>query len=272
MRLTLLLPPGQPEVYPAVDACPDAGCGGRSRQPWQAVPKPLRDTVHRDVVAQRYRCLRCGSTFRVYPVGVSHDQTSARLKGVAVMLYVLGMSYGAVATALTALGWPLSKVAIYYAVQEAGAAVAGLRREAVRHGGGRVRVQRPADQPRRHPVDAHHPVEGGPGCPVDRGTHDRGGRLGGGALDDAGHAHRGVYPPHLRLGAGEWQAGRPHLSGPLPDRRRADHRGLGGARRPQFAGPVRCRRGVRAAGDLTVPPGRRPAETARGDCQTAVPT
>ena len=32
----------------------------------------------------------------------------------------------------------LSKVAVYYAVQEAGAAVAGLRREAVRRGGGRV--------------------------------------------------------------------------------------------------------------------------------------
>jgi hypothetical protein len=54
------------------------------------------------------------------------------------MFYVLGMSYGAVATALRALGWPLSKVAVYYAVQEAGAAVAGLRREAVRRGGGRV--------------------------------------------------------------------------------------------------------------------------------------
>ena len=54
------------------------------------------------------------------------------------MFSVLGMSYGAVATTLTALGWPLSKVAVYYAVQEAGAAVVGLRREAVRHGGGRV--------------------------------------------------------------------------------------------------------------------------------------
>jgi len=102
------------------------------------VPKPLRDTQLREVVAQRARCVRCGRTFRVYPHGVSHDQTSARLKGVAVMFYVLGMSYGAVASALTALGWPLSKVAVYYAVQEAGAAVAGLRREAVRHGGGRV--------------------------------------------------------------------------------------------------------------------------------------
>ena len=54
------------------------------------------------------------------------------------MFYVLGMSYGAVATALSALGWPLSKVAVSYAVQEAGAAVTGLRREAVARGGGRI--------------------------------------------------------------------------------------------------------------------------------------
>lgn len=83
------------------------------------MPKPLRDTVLPEVTAQRYRCMRCGRTFRVYPKGVSQDQTSAPLKGVAVMFYVLGMSYGAVATALTAFGWPLSRVAVSYAVQEA---------------------------------------------------------------------------------------------------------------------------------------------------------
>src|SRR3954465_3952073 len=138
MRLSLILPPVQPEVYPQVRGCPYAGCGGRHLQHWQAVPKPLRDTQLTQVVAQRVRCVRCGRTFRVYPVGVSHDQTSARLKGVAVMFHVLGMSYGAVASALSALGWPVSKVAVYYAVQEAGAAVGGLRREAVGQGGGRV--------------------------------------------------------------------------------------------------------------------------------------
>src|SRR6187551_526902 len=135
MRLSLILPPVQPEVYPERTGCPYAGCGGRHLRHWQAVPKPLRDTHLTQVVAQRYRCVRCGRTFRVYPTGVSHDQTSARLKGVAVMFYVLGMSYGAVATALAALGWPLSKVAVYHAVQDAGAAVAGLRREALRQGG-----------------------------------------------------------------------------------------------------------------------------------------
>lgn len=138
MRLKLILPPVQPDIYAAVATCPYAGCGGQHFQHWQAVPKPLRDTQLRAVVAQRERCVRCGRTFRVYPQGVSHDQTSARLKGVAVMFYVLGMSYGAAATALTALGWPLSKVAVYYAVQEAGARVAGLRRDAVARGGGRV--------------------------------------------------------------------------------------------------------------------------------------
>jgi transposase-like protein len=136
MRLSLILPPVQPDRYPALETCPYPGCGGQHFQHWQSVSKPLRDTQLSEVVAVRYRCVRCGRTFRNYPRGVSHDQTSARLKGVAVMFYVLGMSYGAAATALGALGWPLSKVAVYYAVQEAGSAVVGLRREAVARGGG----------------------------------------------------------------------------------------------------------------------------------------
>jgi len=138
MRLLVIPPPVQPDVFPEPSGCPDPDCGSRHVQFRQAVRKPLRDTQLPEVVAHRYQCPRCGRTFRVYPVGVSHNQTSARLKGMAVLFYVLGMSYGAVAIALGALGCPLSKVAVYNAVQEAGAAVAGLRREAVRRGGGRV--------------------------------------------------------------------------------------------------------------------------------------
>jgi transposase-like protein len=138
MRLRVIPPPVQPDVYPEPRGCPYADCGSPHVQFRQAVRKPVRDTQLHEVVAHRYQCPRCGRTFRVYPVGVSHDQTSARLKGVAVLFYVLGMSYGAVAIALEALGCPLSKVAVYNAVQEAGAAVVGLRREAVRRGGGRI--------------------------------------------------------------------------------------------------------------------------------------
>jgi hypothetical protein len=138
MRLLVIPPPVQPDVYPQPAGCPSPDCGSRHVQFRQAVRKPLRDTQLTAVIAHRYQGPRCGRTFRVYPVGVSHDQSSARLKGVAVMFSVLGMSSGAVATALTALGWPLSKVAVYDAVQEAGAAVTGLRREAVARGGGHV--------------------------------------------------------------------------------------------------------------------------------------
>jgi hypothetical protein len=138
MRLLVIPPSVQPEVYPEPRGCPSAQCDSRHVQFRQAVRKPVRDTQLTEVVAHRYQCPRCGRTFRVYPVGVSHDQTSARLKGMAVLFYVLGMSYGAVAIALGALGCPLSKVAVYYAVQAAGGRVAGLRREAVRRGGGRI--------------------------------------------------------------------------------------------------------------------------------------
>src|SRR3954470_21097438 len=137
MRLLVIPPPVEPEVFPEPRGCPFPGCGSGHVRFRQAVRKPLRDTQLTEVVAHRYHCPRCGRTFRLYPVGVSHDQTSARLKGIAVLFCVLGMSYGAVALALGALGCPLSKVAVYNAVQEAGAAVAGLRREAVHRGGGR---------------------------------------------------------------------------------------------------------------------------------------
>ena len=85
-----------------------------------------------EVTARRYGCLRCGHTCRVYPVGVSAAQTSSRLRGLAVLLYLLGLSYGAVSLALTALGHSIGKTAVYYAVQAAGERVPGLRRSEVR--------------------------------------------------------------------------------------------------------------------------------------------
>jgi transposase-like protein len=95
------------------------------------VRKPVRDTVYRAVTARRYACLRCGRTFRVFPLGITDDQTSRRLKGLAVLFYIMGLSYGAVALVLSALGHPLGKTAVYEAVQAAGEKVEGLRRDEV---------------------------------------------------------------------------------------------------------------------------------------------
>jgi len=87
--------------------------------------------VYEVVTAYRQRCLRCQRTFRVYPQGITHAQTSLRVKGLAVMLYLLGLSYGAVSLALEALGVPLSKTSVYEAVQAAAAKVPGLKRREV---------------------------------------------------------------------------------------------------------------------------------------------
>ena len=75
--------------------------------------KPVRDTRHTQVTAQRYRCLKCQRTFHVYPTGVSPAHQSDTLKGLSVLLYVLGLSYQGVADLLEALSCPLSKTTVY---------------------------------------------------------------------------------------------------------------------------------------------------------------
>ena len=97
----------------------------------QPMQKALRDTVHQQVEVHRYRCLKCQRTFRVYPTGVSQAQTSDRVKGLAVMLYLLGLSYGAVSLALESLGVPLSKTEGYKTVQAAAKRIPGLKRDQV---------------------------------------------------------------------------------------------------------------------------------------------
>ena len=104
MRLSLILPPVPPAVYPAVETCPYAGCGGQHLQHWQAVPKPLRDTQLDAVIAQRSRCALWS---HLPPLPRKREprpeQGPAQGRGRALVA-VLGMSYGAVATALAAMG------------------------------------------------------------------------------------------------------------------------------------------------------------------------
>jgi transposase-like protein len=131
MRLRIVLPKVNPEAIAVPLTCPYAGCGGRKFHLRQQVSKPLRDTVYHEVQVPRYQCLRCQRTFRVYPEGTSRAQTSQRVKGLAVMLYLLGLSYGAVSLALDGLGISFCKSRVYDAVQEAAKHVPGLKREQV---------------------------------------------------------------------------------------------------------------------------------------------
>jgi transposase-like protein len=139
MRLQLILPRVEPTLITVPSVCPYEGCQGAHFQHHQAVNKAVNDTVYEVLTAHRYKCLRCGRTFRVYPVGVSRAQTSMRLKGLAVMLYLLGLSYGAVSLVLEALEAYMSKTSVYEAVQAAAERVPGLKRREVFAG-----VQTPA--------------------------------------------------------------------------------------------------------------------------------
>ena len=91
MRLQLLLPKVEPKEITEPGECVYAGCGSKRVQMHQAVEKGLRDTMHKQGEVHRYRCLECGRTFRVYPKGVSKAHTSDRVRGLAVMLYLLGL-------------------------------------------------------------------------------------------------------------------------------------------------------------------------------------
>lgn len=102
--------------------------------------KPVRDTHHTQVTARRYRCLKCQRTFHVYPSGVSRAQQSDTLKGLSVLLYILGLSYQGVSDLLDTLGFFLGKTTVYQNVQAAGRQAIRLRQGWMKQQAGQVQV------------------------------------------------------------------------------------------------------------------------------------
>lgn len=134
MRLKLLLPVVIPTKYERPKKCARQGCPGMRFIPRQEVDKKIVDTQHQKVTAWRYECMLCGCTFRVYPEGVSERQFSKRVNGMAVMLYILGLSYGAVEIVLGSLGIGIGKTSVYRAVQSAAEKVPGMRQKRLLNG------------------------------------------------------------------------------------------------------------------------------------------
>jgi transposase-like protein len=134
MRLNLILPKVEPTQFEYPKKCPQKGCWGMRFIPRQEVSKKLVDAEHAEVTAWRYECERCGYVFRVYPKGVSHKQISKRVNGMAVMMYLLGLSYGAVEIVLSSLGMGIGKTSVYRAVQEVAKQVPGMKQEKLLEG------------------------------------------------------------------------------------------------------------------------------------------
>jgi transposase-like protein len=129
MRLNLILPKVEPTEFETPKKCPRKGCLGTRFVPRQQVSKKIVDAQHPEVTAWRCECKKCGHVFRVYPKGVSQKQISKRVNGMAVMLYILGLSYGAVEIVLNSLGMGIGKTSVYRAVQFVVTRVPGLKRE-----------------------------------------------------------------------------------------------------------------------------------------------
>ena len=140
MRLNVRFPKVDPNKYELPETCP-YGCGGQvyRRHGMKGERKSLRDVGYDEVLSYRYTCEQCGRTFRVYPQGVSKGaQQSQRLYAMTVLLYVLGLSYGAVEDFVNALGCGVSKTTVYNNVQAAGRAARRQQQARVHHGGKRA--------------------------------------------------------------------------------------------------------------------------------------
>lgn len=102
--------------------------------------KPVRDPHHTRVLARRYRCLKCQRTFRVYPTGVSSAHQSDTLKGLSILLYILGLSYQGVSDLLESLDLFLGKTTVYRNVQAAGQHAIRLRQTRLAQQAGQIQV------------------------------------------------------------------------------------------------------------------------------------
>lgn len=145
MHLSVRLPKVLPDQIQSPRRCPlkpdNKRCKGRHFKLHQVVcRKPLRDTKYSEVIAHRYRCLKCHGSFRVYPQGVSNDQLSQRLQALSVLLYILGLSYQGVADLLESLEHPIAKGTAYNNVQAAGQQVKRLRKAREKALAGKVKV------------------------------------------------------------------------------------------------------------------------------------
>jgi transposase-like protein len=114
--LVLKLPSVKRKTEERPRKCPH--CQGETFQRWGRVQKPVRDPHCRTVRVYRYRCCRCGKTFRQYPEGISRADQTKRLQVLAVLCWTFGMSYRKASLILSALGMRLCALSVWRDAQE----------------------------------------------------------------------------------------------------------------------------------------------------------
>jgi len=96
--------------------CPS--CQGGIMQRWGGRLREIRDPQVRWVMVYRYRCCCCGYTFRQYPGGVDQAQQSQRLRQLAGLCWVLGLSYRGIAGVFPVFRVAISRMSAWRDAQE----------------------------------------------------------------------------------------------------------------------------------------------------------
>ncbi len=100
-----MTPSGRPEK------CPH--CDSQILQSWGQIPRNLQDIHISSAEVHRYRCSDCGRTFRHYPPGVDRGLHSLRLRKMAALIWVMGLSSRDIVELFHDLGVELSRMTIW---------------------------------------------------------------------------------------------------------------------------------------------------------------
>jgi DNA-directed RNA polymerase subunit RPC12/RpoP len=105
--------------FPNVETAPNGRsrqcpyCGSAIIQSWGQIAKMVRDSAAQEITIHRYRCCKCGRTFRTYPEGVDRSLLSLRMHNLAALTFAMGLSVKDVTEVFSALGINLSRMTIY---------------------------------------------------------------------------------------------------------------------------------------------------------------
>ena len=114
--VVLQLPDVKRKIETRPKVCPY--CSGETFQRWGKVHKPVRDSRYRSVQVYRYHCCHCRRTFRHYPMGVDTADQTQRMRKLAAVYWVLGMSLRSTGIALAPFGVQLSHMTVWRDLQE----------------------------------------------------------------------------------------------------------------------------------------------------------
>lgn len=109
--LIMKLPSSNTEVVEQPDECPY--CGGMVIQKWGTTSRNVPGVQNTVVEVQRYRCGKCGGTFRHYPVEYDGPGMPGRIKQLAAVAWAIGMSLREVVSMFEDAGIELSHTTVW---------------------------------------------------------------------------------------------------------------------------------------------------------------